>query len=169
MILDVAASLFVCVIFREQQCDWYSFIQLLGHPRSPAWNSCLNSNNPKPVTSITHIYFFFSLYLISPLPDLQFCFLVLPARISHSYQKLLLYTRKSLITSVFRTEPFFLFYSRDKRDRKTHDWVVPHFPVTVSCHCNHQTTPTNFFPVLFLPLARKHLWTQIHHCCVGKR
>lgn len=113
--------------------------------------------------------FFFSLYLISPLPDLQFCFLVLPARISHSYQKLLLYTRKSLITSVFRTEPFFLFYSRDKRDRKTHNWVVPHFPVTVSCHCNHQTTPTNFFPVLFLPLARKHLWTQIHHCCVGKR
>lgn len=72
----------------------------------------LNSNNPKTPTYIPPGLFwvFFKLYIITPLPDLQLWFLVLPAWISLSYWKLLLYIRKrkSRITKVFRTEHFFL-------------------------------------------------------------
>lgn len=43
-------------------------------------------NTRIPKLSLLSLRYFFSLCLISPLPDLPFCFLVLPAQISH-YQK----------------------------------------------------------------------------------
>lgn len=78
--------------------------------------------------------------------------------LSFLQKKLLLYIKKKEISDKpsFQHWALFPFYRGDKSDRKPHSWVV-HFPVTIHHHCKQQTNPAKFFPVLFLPLARKHL------------
>lgn len=85
--------------------------------------------------------------------------------LSFLQKKLLLYIKKKEISDKpsFQDWALFPFYKGVKSDRKPHSWVV-HFPVTIHHHCKQQTNPAKFFPVLFLPLARKHLWTQTDLC-----
>lgn len=85
--------------------------------------------------------------------------------LSFLQKKILLYIKKKEISDKpsFQDWALFPFYKGVKSDRKPHSWVV-HFPVTIHHHCKQQTNPAKFFPVLFLPLARKHLWTQTDLC-----